>query len=53
MANWFLAATHSRTARPPFSKLRMARKISFVAASSVGNEPLVFSVLRSTQKWLG
>ena len=25
IANWFLAANHSRTLRPPFSKLRMAR----------------------------
>jgi hypothetical protein len=41
------AATHSQTARPSFSKLRIARKISLVAASSVGKEPLVFSVCLS------
>lgn len=49
MASWLRVATQSFTVRPPFSKLRIARKISFVAASSVGNEPLVLSVLRNTR----
>ena len=49
MASWFLAATHSLTARPVLSKLRIARKISFAAASSVGKEPLAFNVFRSTR----
>ena len=48
-ANWFLAANHSRTFLPPFSKFRIARYISLVAASSVGNEPHVLIDLRITR----
>jgi len=42
------AATHSLTHLPAFSKLRIAKKISFVAASSVGKLPRVLVVLRIT-----
>jgi hypothetical protein len=40
MASGLQAATHSRTLRPPFSKVRMARKFSLLAASSVGEQAL-------------
>src|SRR6056297_2344368 len=49
IANWFRAANHSRTFLPPFSKLRIARYISLVAASSVGNEPRVLMDFRITR----
>ncbi len=49
MTSWLRAATLSRTARSPFSKLRVDRRISLVAASSVGNEPLVCWVFLSTR----
>ena len=41
IANRLRAANHSRTFLPSFSKLRMAKYISFVTSSSVGNEPRV------------
>jgi hypothetical protein len=49
MASWFLAAIHSRTFLPSFSKLRTARWISLVTVSSVGNEPRVLIVLRNEE----
>ncbi len=47
--NRFRAANRSRTFQPPFSKLRVARHISLVAASPVGSDPRVLIDLRNEE----
>ena len=49
MANWLTAVSHPLTPRVVFSCSRMARWISFSAASSEGNEPRVLIALRMTR----
>lgn len=49
MANWLREANRCRTLLPPFSKCRIARQISLVAASPVGNKPRVLIDFRMTR----
>ena len=48
MANWFTAVSHPLTVLDVFSWPRIARQISFSAASSEGNEPRVLIDFRIT-----
>lgn len=49
VASWLRGPNHSRTFRPFFPKLLIARSISLVAASSVGDDPRVLMDFRITR----